>query len=268
MLTKRVSSTGLTREWPRGINDMPIVSRQDSVSGERQKRKLVLFLILLVALPAGSLHGLNSMERSDLSRRCCVKINILNRMMVAVVLSVAWLVGMSIPANAQEQGQQEHQQKQGKEQQKKERPQHPQKQEKKQTKGQMQARQQKQRGQNKQQQQTAQQQQRGQQRTRAVANNRGNNGNHGNGNNGNHYGRISDARYRAHFGHDHSFRMSRPRMVDGYNRFQYSGYSFGFNQPWPVGWSYNDNVYVEYVRGGYYLCNPRYPGIQITLNIF
>jgi hypothetical protein len=95
-----------------------------------------------------------------------------------------------------------------------------------------------------------------------VANNRGN------GNNGNHYGRIPDDRYRAHFGHDHSFRMVRPTMVEGYNRFQYSGYWFGYNQPWPSGWSYNDNVYVEYVGGGYYLYNPRHVGIRITLNLF
>jgi len=187
-----------------------------------------------------------------------VKISILNRMVVAAVLSAAWLVGISMPANAQGQGQQEHQQKQDKQQQKKERPQKAQKQQK----GQTQARQQ--RGQNKQQQQRAQQVQR-QRQPRAVANNRGNNSK---GNNGNHYGRISDNSYRAHFGHDHSFRMIRPQMVEGYNRFQYSGYWFGFNQPWPVGWSYDDNVYVEYVGGGYYLYNPRHPGVQITLNIF
>ena len=107
-----------------------------------------------------------------------------------------------------------------------------------------------------------------QRQPRAVANNNGDNGFHGNGNNGNHYGRIPDNSYRAHFGHDHSFRMVRPQMVEGYNRFQYSGYWFGFNQPWPSGWSYNDNVYVEYVGGGYYLCDLRHPGIQITLNIF
>jgi len=181
-----------------------------------------------------------------------VKISILNRMLVAAVLSAAWLVGMSTPANAQGQGQQEHQQKQNKKQQKKQRPQKAQKQQKQQQKGQQQARQQ----------QRAEKVQ-SQRQPRTVANNHGNNGN-----NGNHYGRIPDNSYRAHFGHDHSFRMVRPQMVNGYNRFQYSGYWFGFNEPWPSGWSYNDNVYVEYVGGGYYLCNPRHPGIQITLNIF
>jgi hypothetical protein len=193
-----------------------------------------------------------------------MKIGILNRMLVAVALSAAWLAGMSMPANAQGQGQQEYQQKQDKKQQKKERPQKFQKQQKQQQKGQAQVRQQQQRGQDKQQQQRAQQVKR-QRQPRAVANNQGN---HGDGNNGNHYSRIPDNSYRAHFGHDHSFRMIRPQMVEGCNRFQYSGYWFGFNQPWPAGWSYNDNVYVEYVGGGYYLYNPRHSGIRITLNLF
>ena len=192
-----------------------------------------------------------------------MKISILKRMVGAAVLSAAWLVGMNMPAKAQGQGQQEHQQKQNKKQQKTQRPQKAQKQQK----GQQQAQQQQQRGQNKQQQQRAQQVQ-SQRQPRAVANNQGNNGFHGKGNNGNHYGRIPDDRYRAHFGHDHSFRMIRPQMVEGYNRFQYSGYWFGFNQPWPSDWSYNDNVYVEYVGGGYYLYNPRHSGIRITLNLF
>jgi hypothetical protein len=99
-----------------------------------------------------------------------------------------------------------------------------------------------------------------QQQPQAVANNRGNNGNH--------YGRISDTSYRAHFGHDHSFHMIRPQMIGGYNRFQYGGYWFGFNQGWPVGWSYDDTVYVEYIDGAYYLCDLRFPGVQITLNMF
>jgi hypothetical protein len=88
------------------------------------------------------------------------------------------------------------------------------------------------------------------------------------GNNGNHYGRIPDDRYRAHFGHDHRFRMIRPRMIGGYQRFQYSGYWFGFNEAWPSDWYYTDDVYVEYVDNVYYLYNPRRPGIHITLNLF
>jgi len=102
-------------------------------------------------------------------------------------------------------------------------------------------------------------QSRGQQ-TQAVATNRGDGGGH--------YGRISDVSYNAHFGHGHSFHMGRPQMIGGYNRFQYGGYWFGYNQEWPIGWDYNDDCYVEYVDGYYYMFDLRHPGIHITLNLF
>jgi hypothetical protein len=97
-----------------------------------------------------------------------------------------------------------------------------------------------------------------QQRQQPVANNRG----------GGHYGRIPDDHYRAHFGRGHSFHMGRPQMVGGYNRFQYGGYWFGYNQGWPSGWDYNDDCYVEYIDGVYYMFNVRHPGFRLTLNLF
>ncbi len=106
--------------------------------------------------------------------------------------------------------------------------------------------------------QRAQGQQPTRQRTQTVASNRG----------GGQYGRISDASYHSHFGHEHSFHMGHPEMRGGYNRFQYGGYSFGYNQGWPVGWGYNDNFYVEYIDGAYFLCDLRFPGVQLTLNMF
>ena len=108
-------------------------------------------------------------------------------------------------------------------------------------------------------------QSRGQQQT--VGYNRGDNGNHGNHGNGN-YGRISNANYSSHFGHDHSFHMGRPEMIGGYNRFQYGGYWFGYNEGWPMGWDYDDDCYVVYEAGAYYMYNLRHPGIHISLNIF
>jgi hypothetical protein len=111
-------------------------------------------------------------------------------------------------------------------------------------------------------------QQRGGKQGQRAAYNRGNNGFHGNGNNGNHYGRIPDDRFRASFGRDHKFRINRRMVANGYQRFHYSGYWFGYNDPWPSGWDYNDDVYVDYVGGAYYLYNPRQPGIHITLNLF
>ena len=80
-------------------------------------------------------------------------------------------------------------------------------------------------------------------------------------------GRIPDARFRTHFGRDHAFRINRPVMVSGAARFQYGGYWFGFGEPWPVGWSYTDQVYVDYIDGGYYLLSPVHPGVRISINV-
>jgi hypothetical protein len=82
------------------------------------------------------------------------------------------------------------------------------------------------------------------------------------------YGRISNANYSSHFGHDHSFRIGRPEFSGGYNRFQYGGYSFGYNQAWPVGWGYDDSCYVVYDDGAYYMYDLMHPGVHISLSIF
>ena len=78
-------------------------------------------------------------------------------------------------------------------------------------------------------------------------------------------GRIPDDRFRSHFGRGHRFRIGSPRMVDGYSRFQYGDFWFGFVDPWPEGWYYTDDVYIDYVDGGYYLYNPYYPGVRIGI---
>ena len=79
--------------------------------------------------------------------------------------------------------------------------------------------------------------------------------------------RIPDERFHSNFGREHAFRIGSPVMVGGYSRFQYGGYWFGFVQPWPDGWYYTDDVYVDFIDGGYYLCNPYYPGAQIAISV-
>jgi glucan-binding YG repeat protein len=79
--------------------------------------------------------------------------------------------------------------------------------------------------------------------------------------------RIPDDRFRSNFGSGHEFRIGSPTLVGGYSRFQYGGYWFGFVQPWPDGWYYTDDVYVDYIGGGYYLCNPYYPGVQVAISV-
>ena len=78
-------------------------------------------------------------------------------------------------------------------------------------------------------------------------------------------GRIPDDHFRSHFGREHGFRIGSPRMVDGYSRFQYGGFWFGFVEPWPEVWYYTDDVYIDFIDGGYYLYNPYYPGVRIAI---
>jgi hypothetical protein len=80
-------------------------------------------------------------------------------------------------------------------------------------------------------------------------------------------GRIPDDRFRASFGRGHDFRMGNPVLVGGYSRFQYGGFWVGFVQPWPVGWYYTDNVYIDYVDGEYYMYNPYHPGARFAISV-
>ncbi len=83
---------------------------------------------------------------------------------------------------------------------------------------------------------------------------------------GNH-GRIPDARFRESFGRGHTFRVSRSEFAGGSRRFQYGGYWFALINPWPVGWLYTDDVYVDYMNGGYFLCDPIHPGVYLSISI-
>jgi primosomal protein N' len=80
-------------------------------------------------------------------------------------------------------------------------------------------------------------------------------------------GRIPDDRFHANFGRGHDFHMGNPVLVGGYSRFQYGGFWFGFVQPWPAGWYYTDDVYIDYVDGGYYMYNPYYPGARFSISV-
>jgi len=86
--------------------------------------------------------------------------------------------------------------------------------------------------------------------------------------------RIPDNSYRGYFGQDHSFRIyGLPEMVvGGYPRFQYEGFWFSVVDPWPEAWSNNwydnDDVYVVYSDGGYYLYDNSHPGIGLALSVY
>jgi hypothetical protein len=82
------------------------------------------------------------------------------------------------------------------------------------------------------------------------------------GNNGG--GRIPADKFKAHFGQQHTFRVTQAEY--GNRSFQYGGYSFGFVDPWPSNWLYTQNVYVIEINGVYYLCNASFPGVNLVLS--
>jgi hypothetical protein len=81
------------------------------------------------------------------------------------------------------------------------------------------------------------------------------------------HGSIPDAKFRASFGSGHTFHVNRSEFAGGARRFQYGGYWFGLVEPWPVGWLYTDSVYVDFLNGGYVLCDPVHPGVYLSINI-
>ena len=77
--------------------------------------------------------------------------------------------------------------------------------------------------------------------------------------------RIPDDKFRAYFGREHHFRVSQPVVVEGRPRVQYSGYWFAFVDPWPVGWSYSDDCYIDYIDGEYFLFDLLHPATRIAV---
>ncbi len=74
---------------------------------------------------------------------------------------------------------------------------------------------------------------------------------------------ISEQDFHAHFGREHTFRVARSDD----RRFNYGGYYWVYNEPWPSGWSYSDAVYVDEIDGEYYLIDPVHPGIRLLIVI-
>jgi hypothetical protein len=80
-------------------------------------------------------------------------------------------------------------------------------------------------------------------------------------------GRIPDDKFRANFGRQHTLVINRTTVVEGQPRFQYSGYWFALVDPWPVGWAYSDQCYIDYVDGEYFLFDLLHPGVRIAIDV-
>ena len=81
------------------------------------------------------------------------------------------------------------------------------------------------------------------------------------------HGRIPDDKFRAHFGRQHTLVINKTTIVNGQPRFQYSGYWFTIVDPWPVGWAYTDQCYIDYIDGEYFLFDLLHPGVRVAITI-
>src|ERR1017187_359084 len=84
---------------------------------------------------------------------------------------------------------------------------------------------------------------------------------------------IPQERYHGYFGVNHGFRIGGLPLtvVGGFPRFQYGGYWFSMIDPWPGEWADDwydsDDVYVDYMDGGYYLFDRMHPGVGIAISV-
>lgn len=75
--------------------------------------------------------------------------------------------------------------------------------------------------------------------------------------------RISEQDFHQHFGREHTFRVTHSND----RRFNYGGYYWVYNDPWPSDWAYTDDVYVDEIDGEYYLIDPVHPGVRLLIII-
>jgi cell division protein FtsN len=77
---------------------------------------------------------------------------------------------------------------------------------------------------------------------------------------------IPDDKFRAHFGHQHTFKVQRTQVINvAQPVIVYGGYNFQLVEAWPVDWGFDDDCYVDYVDGQYFLFNAFHPGVRIAV---
>ena len=78
--------------------------------------------------------------------------------------------------------------------------------------------------------------------------------------------RIPDDKFRAHLGRQHTFRVQRTQIINNPQPvIVYGGYSFQLIEAWPAEWAFDDDCYIDYVDGEYFLFDVFHPGIRLAV---
>ena len=77
---------------------------------------------------------------------------------------------------------------------------------------------------------------------------------------------IPDNKFRSNFGRQHTFKVQRTQVINvAQPVVVFGGYNFQLVEAWPMDWSPDDDVYVDYVDGQYFLFNAFHPGVRIAV---
>jgi flagellum-specific peptidoglycan hydrolase FlgJ len=77
---------------------------------------------------------------------------------------------------------------------------------------------------------------------------------------------IPQEKFRASFGRQHTFHVQRTQIINNPQPIIFvSGYQFQLIDPWPAEWAFEDDCYIDYVDGEYFLFNAFHPGIRIAV---
>lgn len=77
---------------------------------------------------------------------------------------------------------------------------------------------------------------------------------------------IPDDKFRAHFGRQHTFHVHRTEVINvSQPVVVFGGYSFELVDAWPSDWDFDDDCYIDYVDGDYFLFDTFHPGIRIAV---
>ena len=78
--------------------------------------------------------------------------------------------------------------------------------------------------------------------------------------------KIPDEKFRSSFGRQHTFKVQRTQVINvAQPVVVFGGYNFQLVEPWPVDWGFDDDCYIDYVDGQYFLFNAFHPGVRIAV---
>lgn len=78
--------------------------------------------------------------------------------------------------------------------------------------------------------------------------------------------KIPDDKFRANFGREHRFKVQRTQVINvSQPVVVYGGYNFQLVDAWPADWGFEDDCYIDYIDGEYFLFNVMHPGVRIAV---